>query len=131
MPAWQVIASLAAAGALGGAVNAFLAHDGFVLPRITRPARGARVIRPGFLGNVFVGLVTAVVLAALYSPLGQIDLASNEVTGPYRLTLYVLGGALLSGIGGARLLTSEVDRRFDTVTKTELAEAIADLTRES
>jgi hypothetical protein len=45
------------------------------------------------------------------------------------LTLGALAGALLAGIGGARLLTNEVDRRLAHVTEERLVRLIDEWTR--
>ena len=61
-----------------------------------------------------MGGVAAIVLTALYSPLGSIKLGSARSPGTtYDLTLAELAGALLFGLGGARLLTQEVSRHYD------------------
>jgi hypothetical protein len=113
---------LGAAGALGGSVNGLLAQEGFVAPRLDHLPDGGRVIRPGFLGNALTGVVTAIVLAGLYTPVGQLDLAALDAT--YRLTVSGFAGAILSGVGGARLLTNEVNRRFDKATTSAMADTV-------
>lgn len=124
MPTWTIILLVCGAGLIGGAVNALMAHEGFFLPKMDSVADGRRIWRPGFIGNMLVGTVTAVVLAGLYSPLGSLTLSSSQVNSNYALTVGGLVGALLSGIGGARLLTQEVDRRFSDVTQEQLNKAV-------
>jgi len=80
------------------------------------------VWQPGFLGNVGIGAITALVLAGLYSPLALVQIGAE--TGAYQLTVGGLMGALLSGIGGARLLTNEVNRRFEGITREQLTKAL-------
>jgi hypothetical protein len=83
----------------------------------------------GFLGNVVVGGVTAIVLTALYSPLGSLKLGSAGSAGTtYDLTLTELAGALLSGLGGARLLTQEVSRHYDQLAQEKTRAAVDSLT---
>ena len=124
MSAWIVIAALAAAGLLGGLFNAYIESEGFVLPKTETLAGGVRVFRPGFLGNMLVGAVTAVVLAAMYSPLGSIEVGRFDAP-QIRLTLQSIAGAILSGIGGSRLLTQGAARRYDRLTKAQLSDAVA------
>lgn len=124
MAIWVVVLLIGAAGLFGGLVNAFLAHEGFLLPRMDSLPDGGRIWRPGFLGNMLVGTVTAVVLAGLYSPLGSVEIGARDDVVAYRLTIAGLVGALLSGIGGARLLTNEVNRRFEQATTEQLTNAL-------
>jgi hypothetical protein len=50
----------------------------------------------------------------------------SESGGGYPLTLSAVVGALLSGIGGARVVTNEVERRFSKATQQELAKAMGE-----
>lgn len=128
MAIWQVLLCLGGAGIVGGLLNAFMTEEGFVVPRLeTLGAR--RIWRPGFLGNMFVGLITAVVMAGLYSPLGSAPLDGVTDRTSYILTIGGIVGALLSGLGGARLLTNEVERRFEHVTRDRLGAAVDDLAK--
>lgn len=129
MSVWADLLLLGCAGVVGGLLNACFAHEGFVLWRMESLPGNRRVWRPGFLGNMLVGGVTAVVMATLYSPLGAIPIGMAHTTATYPLTLGGLAGALLAGIGGARLLTREVDRRFMDVTEARLVELVDDLRR--
>jgi hypothetical protein len=74
---WIVAIILFVAGAVGGLINAFLSAEGFIISKMETLDNGSRIWRPGFLGNVFVGIVTAFVLGALYGPLSQILIGSN------------------------------------------------------
>ncbi len=122
-----VILWLAVAGSVGGFLNAYFAYQGFVLWRKENLQGGGTIWMPGFLGNVVVGAITAIVLAALYSPLGAVKFAGSSGSTDYDITLASLAGAVLSGLGGSRLLTQEVDRRYDALVKEQTAAAIKDL----
>ncbi len=76
-----VILFIAIAGFVGGLLNAFFAAEGFILSRVDTLPDGRKIWRPGFVGNVVVGGVTALVLTALYSPLGSIKLGSAGAAG--------------------------------------------------
>ena len=119
-----VILFIAIAGLVGGLLNALFAAGGFILWRVDSLPDGRTIWRPGFVGNVVVGGVTAIVLAALYSPLGLIRLDTT-----YDLTLAQLAGALLSGLGGARLLTQEVGKHYDRLAQEQTRAALDSLAR--
>ncbi len=78
---------------------------------------------------MMVGAVAALVMAALYSPLGSVPIGTLPSATGHPLTLGSLAGALLAGIGGARLLTNEVDRRLAHVTEERLVRLIDEWTR--
>jgi hypothetical protein len=111
-------------GLLGGLLNALVSEEGFVLSGVQRLADGRRIWRPGFLGNASVGCVTAIVLAGLYTPLGSVSI-SGVIS--YELTIQALVGAVVSGIGGARILMSEVDKRITRNTIGALTSAVQSL----
>lgn len=127
MSAWLAILLIAGAGSVGGLINAFLASEGFVLSRMEQLADGRSIWRPGFIGNMLVGAVTALVLAGLYSPIGSIALGSGQSTASVILTIRELAGAMLSGVGGARLLTSEVDRRYEETARRSLNDTVQNM----
>jgi hypothetical protein len=130
MAIWTVLVLLGAAGAIGGLINGFLANEGLVISRIEQLPGGPRIWRLGFLGNVLVGSVTAVVLAGLYSPVGSVRIGGIGTQDSFDMTIGMLAGALLSGIGGARLLTSEVEKRYEETTRENLVSAIKNLSGE-
>lgn len=118
-----VVLLVCGAGLIGGLLNAYLAEKGFILPRYETLPDGQRIFRPGFMGNVLVGAVTAIVLTSLYSPIGNLRVGS-ALTETYDLTVGAIVGAFLNGLGGARLLTQEVDRRYDQMTRMSLARSM-------
>jgi hypothetical protein len=104
------------AGALGGVVNAMLSDNGFILPK-KMPVNGSGVViwRPGYLGNVLMGAVAAVISWGLYGPFSSAYLfGSSPTTEPakFGLTLSAFVGAILVGVGGAKWLSDEVDKRL-------------------
>jgi hypothetical protein len=108
MDAWWIIIALFIAGCLGGLTNAAIAGE-LRLPH-TEPE--ARVYKPGWVGNVLVGGVAALVFWGLYGPMASAVLIGPHEAGVVVATLRVseLFAALLTGVGGGRLLTAEVDR---------------------
>ena len=122
----QVIGILLLAGGIGGLVNAFLAAEGFIMPRKETLADGNTIVKLGFLGNVFVGSVAAFVLGGLYGPLSQAVVGNGAKV---LINVGVIAGAVVSGIGGARLLTQEVDNKLAAATNKEMSKVVQNLTR--
>jgi hypothetical protein len=118
-----VLCILGSVGAIGGFINTLIADEGLVLSQIDQLPSGQRVWRPGFVGNILIGAVAAIALAAMYSPLGTIHVGG----GVFDMTINMVGGALLSGIGGARLLTSEVNKQYAQSTVQSLTNAVKTL----
>lgn len=128
MSLWTFIISVGAAGLVGGLFNAYFATGGFELPRIERVS-GRTILLPGFFGNVLIGAFVALILAALYGPLGELIIGGPGTTPTIPLTLRSLGGAALSGFGGARLLSQEVDRRYAQGAAANMSEALQTLVK--
>lgn len=100
-----VVVLVAVGGAIGGIVNALMTDNGFVLSK-----REEGVWRPGFLGNVIIGMVAAFVLWGLYGPL-----ATGVIIGTggaaATLSFADFAGAIVTGTGGSRILTAELDKK--------------------
>ncbi|MGD2097895.1 MAG: hypothetical protein PVG35_09960 [Desulfobacterales bacterium] len=111
---WKYMAIIFVSGALGGIVNALMTDNGFTLPR-KEPQGSANIMRPGFLVNIFIGGVAALVSWGLYGPFAAVFVIGGT-NGPgieaAGLSLSSVVGALLVGIGGARWLTNEVDKKL-------------------
>jgi hypothetical protein len=104
MPMWAAIVTIAVAGAIGGIGNALISDNGFLFPK-TDQVGGGGILRPGFLGNIAIGAMAAVISWALYGSTG-----TKTLTDTVSPTVAALGGAMLIGVGGARWLTNEVDK---------------------
>lgn len=106
---WEILGTIAAAGAIGGAVNALLSDNGFILVKME-----AGIVRPGVLGNMILGAFAAIVTWGLYGPLKDAVLLGAHPAGEVAATLTItaLVGAALAGAGGARIITNEIDKRF-------------------
>jgi hypothetical protein len=125
---WLMLGLIFLAGAVGGTVNAFMTDNGFLLPKAEETANGATVLRPGYLGNVLIGAIAALVSWGLYGPLGAFLIAgtdealkANVSPDKVGLSLASFVGALLVGIGGARWLSSEVDKNLLRATAAQAA----------
>lgn len=86
-----------------------------------------RIVRPGYLGNVVTGAIAAGISWGLYGPAADLAIlrmgappAAAEVAS---LSLSALVGAALVGIGGARWLSNEVDKRLLKAAAGEAAQA--------
>lgn len=122
---WIIGVLIFVAGAVGGVVNALMTDNGFMLPT-TESTSGSQILRPGFLGNVVIGAVAALVSWGLYGPMSAVDLFSSAASGQpttVGLTLASLVGAVLVGIGGARWLSNEVDKKLLRAAASEAAKA--------
>ncbi|MFI1180704.1 hypothetical protein ACH4UT_14250 [Streptomyces sp. NPDC020799] len=106
---WVILGCVAAAGAVGGIVNALLSDSELILPR-----EKAGILQPGFLGNALLGSFGAVVTWGLYGPLKDAVLLGSHSAGelPVNMTVTALVGAALAGAGGARVVSAEVDKRY-------------------
>lgn len=123
---------IAAAGGVGGIVAALLSEDkGFLIPqfvRITLPDDSqikTNVLRPGIFGLIIVGAIAAALSWALYGPVANQTIVGASTAGAASagssLTLAVLGGAVLVGMGGSKWLSSQVDQALLRHTATVAA----------
>jgi hypothetical protein len=113
---WLLLLYVALAGGAGGVVNALMTDKGFLLPT-KETVDTLTIFRPGWIGNVIIGALAAVISWGLYGPLASYTIAgtaaavaasnSSEKIG---LALSSLVGAALVGVAGARWLTNEVDK---------------------
>jgi hypothetical protein len=100
------------AGCVGGLLNAFFPGQELVFPRIQRVG-GRRVLRPGAIGNMAVGGVAALVLWGLYGPHAEITVltdGSGEPAPHITLRLGQIFAALMTGLAGGRILTTEAEK---------------------
>src|SRR4051794_36055270 len=119
MDIYLIVFLVLACGAVSGFVNALLAGD------LHLPRRDEDVYSPGWIGNVVVGAVAALVFWGLYGPM-----AKTAIVGPRSpniqviLTVAELAGSVVTGIGGGRILSSEVEKKALARTKDELTDAL-------
>jgi hypothetical protein len=125
---WIMFFIVLIAGAVGGAVNALMTDNGFLRPKMEKVDEKTSIFRPGYLGNILIGAVASVVSWGLYGPLSpyyiigtEQALAANALPETVGLTLAALVGAIMIGIGGARWLTSEVDKNLLRATAAQAA----------
>lgn len=104
-------------GIIGGLLNALISDNGFLWPKAIETTDQARIWRPGCLGNAFIGAVAAGISWGLYGPFATYYVlgsppSASPLTQTFGLTLTSLVSAIVVGIGGARWLTNEVDKRL-------------------
>ncbi len=108
------IGIIALSGAVGGVINALVSDNGFIKPR-EETAENVTIIRPGFAGNILLGGVAAFISWGLYGAFSSTIVygaVSGAGTAEVSVTISSIAGAVLVGIGGARWLTNEVDKRL-------------------
>jgi len=106
-----IISIIGVCGAVGGLANAFLSDNGFILP--TQEKTGETCLwRPGYLGNVFVSTLSALISWGLYGPIANQILIPDTGQAAVNLSIAHVMGALLTGVAGARWLTNEVDKNL-------------------
>ena len=103
-------------GAVGGLLNAYLSTGRLEMPRRAIVDDNVRVWIPGFIGNMIIGGVAAAISWGLYGPLSSMALFKSPTPGTLSpvdtFTLATVMGAVLVGIGGARWLTNEIDKKL-------------------
>jgi hypothetical protein len=107
-----VVTFVVIAGIIGGGINAMITDNGFLLPDMAASG-DTTIIRPGFVGNILAGIVAAVVSWGLYGSFAStcvIGCAGTQAGVSLTFTAFV--GAILVGMGGARWLSNEADKKM-------------------
>jgi hypothetical protein len=116
-------------GAIGGVVNAFITDNGFFFPKM-ETVDNKKIWRPGALSNILIGAFAAVLIWALYGRLSELLVIQvsleQAAADPMGLTLGDIGGALITGFGGGRVITAEADKRLLTEATTKAAGSPSD-----
>ena len=107
MNPWTCALLIILAGGIGGVINAFVTDNGFPLPK-----REAGIWCPGAISNVLIGAFAAFASWSFYGSGASVDLAHESERAVLSLKFSALAGALLVGVGGARWITNEVDKRL-------------------
>ncbi len=118
---WMIFAAVCLAGAIGGAVNALMTDNGFILPQY-EDADGVKIWRPGVIGNILIGSVAALISWGLYGPFGDFILLPKPTAEQPEIKVAAFVGAILVGVAGAKWLSNEVDKKL---LKAAAASAVA------
>ena len=118
---WQILLIVGGLGALGGFANCALSGE-FALPHSDAKKK---VWRPGWLSNIFVGALAALVVWALYGPLSSYDLATGAGFAAH-LPVAQMGSSVLIGISGSRILTTMAQRQAERSAKIDISKAMKD-----
>ena len=98
------------AGCVGGVVAGFIAGVNSNRMGIWYTEGKCRTRFPGFLGNVLLGGIAAIVFWALYGPFTGATII-GDATDIINLTIGQLAGCFLIGMGGPGFLLMEAGRR--------------------
>jgi hypothetical protein len=107
MNPWTCALLILLAGGIGGALNALITDNGFVMPRLKRA-----IWCPGFISNVLIGAFSAFSSWSFYGSGAAIELAKASDRTEISLRFSALAGAFLVGVAGAKWLSNEVDKRL-------------------
>lgn len=134
MSLFAALGLVAAAGAVGGVINAFVSNNGdIILPTPVKDAQNNNLtFRPGFIGNILVGAFAAAINWGLYGPFtNEFVFGGAELPDPvsFGLTLAALASAALVGFAGARWLSNEVDKKLLQATASTAAASQPDQTK--
>lgn len=119
MDIWQLVLLIAVVGAVGGVANCAITGE-FVLPQFDREAKAWR---PGWVGNVVVGAVAAVVVWGVNGPLAGYDILAGSDE-KLHLTLAQLLSSIGVGLGGGNILTQLAQKQAERVAKETLASSL-------
>jgi len=117
---WWITGVIVFFGALGGVINALMSDSGFIMPG-RYDEGGNKVWKPGVLGNMLLGAAAAFITWGLYGPFTELVLMPPDPKTQATLTLSALVGAFLVGIGGSRIITSEVEKSVLSRTAVQAA----------
>ncbi len=106
-------------GGLGGLVNALLAAD------LHLPHREENIYSAGWIGNVVVGAVAALVFWGLYGPMAKVAVIGTTASDvSVAFTIAEIAGSVVTGIGGGRILSSEAEKKALAKATNELVQAL-------
>ncbi|MDD1751798.1 MAG: hypothetical protein LUQ38_01755 [Methanotrichaceae archaeon] len=127
MDALNIVAIILFSGAIGGIVNAIVSDNGFIKPR-EEDLDNVSIVRPGFIGNILVGAISAFISWGLYGAYSGVMIYSTSnganFSSEMGVSISAISGAILVGMGGARWLTNEVDK---SLLRTAAASAAASM----
>ena len=122
MNVWEIIGLVAILGMAGGLTNCFLA-GGFTSPQSDTKGK---VWKPGWIANIVIGGIAAVVVWCFYGPASSYDLVKDGVIDCH-LPVAQIASSILVGISGAKILTTMAQRQAERAAKIDLAKVLEDI----
>jgi hypothetical protein len=116
---WVLMAGVMATGALGGLVNALNSDNGFIMWKKDQTSSGQKIVRPGVLANIGIGVTAALLVWFLNTDFDALDPAKPHLN----LIAKSLGSGIIAGVGGARVITNAIDKQLLRAAASEAASA--------
>ncbi len=110
---------IAVAGCLGGLANCLVAKEFVAMGRDSVSG----VWRPGWLGNILVGAIAALVVWCVYGPFATSDVFAAFST-ELHITFFQIGSSIVVGLGGGSLLTKMAQAQAESVAKLSLVDSL-------
>ncbi len=124
MNIWMTLLAVAFLGIIGGVTNCLLSGE-FALPHSDATHK---VWKPGWIANIVIGAVAAVVVWGVYGPLATYDLAQKAAP-DFHLPVAQLVSSILVGISGAKILTTMAQKEAERAAKIDLAKVLEDIVK--
>lgn len=124
MNIWMTLLVVGILGLVGGITNCLLSGE-FALPH-SDSAR--KVWKPGWIANIVVGSVAAIVVWGVYGPAATYDL-TQQGKPDFHLPVAQLVSSILVGISGAKILTTMAQKEAERAAKIDLAKVLEDIVK--
>ena len=118
MNIWHIFGIVGVMGAIGGITNCAIAGE------FAWPKSDAGIWRPGWVGNVLIGIIAALVVFAANGPLASIDIFKPQ-TSDLHLSVSQLFSSIVVGLGGGNILTQAAQKQAERFAKDTLASLLA------
>jgi len=125
MNIWMTLLVVGILGLVGGVANCLLSSE-FALPHSDSKRK---VWRPGWIANILIGAIAAIVVWGVYGPASGYDL-TRYASPDFHLPVAQLVSSILVGISGARILTTMAQKESERATKIDLAKVLEDILKE-
>ena len=97
------------AGAVGGFLNGIATDWKLLIPTLLPVTNEIKVWRPGIVGNILAGAISALLLWSIYSS-SYVNLV-NDVE-PFHVSLFTVDFSVLVGLVGSRIMTVLLDDKI-------------------
>jgi hypothetical protein len=124
MNIWMTLLVVGLLGVVGGITNCLLSGE-FALPHSDA---AHKVWKPGWIANIVVGAVAAVVVWGVYGPVATYDLTQAGKP-DIHLPVAQLVSSILVGISGAKILTTMAQKEAERAAKIDLAKVLEDIVK--